>query len=73
MKKKYVEPELFFESFELNSNVAGVCGDKVTGPITIPGVEGTVFTIEMGCLRTGSDDVGICYDIPTDGTRVFSS
>ncbi len=68
MKKQYVKPELYFEDFELSTSIAacennpGTHAKDVCG-ITIPGVEGTVFSESItGCTTTGVDgDNSICY------------
>lgn len=68
MKKQYVKPELYFENFELSTSIAacdnnpGTYAQDVCG-ITIPGVEGKVFSEDItGCERTGTDGPNsICY------------
>lgn len=68
MKKQYVKPELYFENFELSTSIAacennpGTHAQNVCG-ITIPGVEGKVFSEDItGCERTGTDGPNsICY------------
>lgn len=68
MKKQYVKPELYFENFELSTSIAacennpGTHAQNVCG-ITIPGVEGKVFSEDItGCERLGTDGPNsICY------------
>ena len=70
MKKKYVEPEIFFESFELNSNVAGGC-ELLVGfsedncSVEIPGW-GNVFVSNPACDATAPEDNdSVCYHNPS--------
>lgn len=79
MKKKYVKPQAYFESFELSSNIANGCqlishhssGDcKVTDPDT----DIITFTESIGCNYTPVDgDNKICYHNPFPDTNVFTS
>lgn len=68
MKKQYVKPELYFENFELSTSIAACKNDPGTHAknvcgITIPGVEGTVFSVDItGCTTIGTDGPdSICY------------
>ena len=78
MKKQYVKPELYFEDFELSTNIATGCGtivEHADGECTYvqPGI-GTVFTTNIaGCEYKNPDDVGVCYNVPEGNNKVFSS
>jgi hypothetical protein len=71
MKKIYTKPEISFESFKMTSSIATGCKlDK--DEIPLPDMGYTIF-IE-GCEYVPVDgEFGICYDVPTDDTRVFGS
>ncbi len=81
MKKTYVKPELYFESFELSSNIAAGCSPTAIvnhAENTCPYVVENVFAVfqneTSGCKYT-PDQVGnkVCYGVPTDDKRLFSS
>lgn len=81
MKKRYQKPEVYFEDFELSTNIATACGvptktshDGVCG-ITIPGVPGIVFISGPAsqCTRGADGDYDICYHVPTDAQKLFNS
>lgn len=80
MKKVYSKPVIIYDDFRLSANIAAGCADPTNTPsggmcgVDISGV-GTVFTAGVtGCQYTGADgDYSICYDIPTDETRLFNS
>lgn len=76
MKKEYKKPELLFDSFELSTSIAvgcgiitklpseGSCGYNDNGQI--------IFTSSLtGCEYEGNDK--ICYDVPFDSNKLFSS
>lgn len=77
MKKQYVKPELYFENFELSTTVATGCSIIVNHAATqctidIPGI-GTIF-INDSCMTTEvADDDKICYHVPFDSNKLFSS
>lgn len=81
MKKKYVKPELFFESFEMNTAIA-LCAGKVVD--ATPGIDTcrvqlsdglTIFIEGNNCIS--SPDKGgwdsLCYDVPSDANKLFYS
>ena len=77
MKKKYVEPEIFFESFELNANVAGVCdyiaghADSSSCSVDDSELGKSYFTNPSICeYSSPSEDDGICYHV---AASAFSS
>ena len=79
MKKTYVKPELYFESFELSSNIASGCQtitklqSKETACGYNDGVD-VIFTSSMGGCNVKDDGTGkICYDVPSDSNRLFTS
>lgn len=80
MKKTYVKPEVYFESFELSTSIAMGCGMRINQAegtcSTIPGI-GTVFTVSDSCDWTAStdpnDQARFCYHQPLDANRIFTS
>ncbi len=83
MKKPYVKPEVYFESFELSANIAAGCGagykEKVnTLDIHSCGYKyngGVVFTSTSVCSYKSQDgtEYGLCYDIPMADNKIFAS
>ena len=82
MKKSYVKPQVFFEDFQLSANIAGVCGiptghaeNECQWSISIPGISGNAFvTEEMGCgYKPNDGDYDVCYHVPVDANRLFTS
>lgn len=79
MKKKYVKPELFFESFEMNTAIAN-CGwrdgtnhGNVLECELVLSAEDIVFVqSNTDCIWT-PDKFNICYDVPTANDIVFYS
>ena len=82
MKKTYVKPEVYFESFELNTSIAAGCGVRINSAEGvcnwIPGV-GSIFTEYPTCTYTADDNVSgniepdFCYHVPLDSKKVFTS
>lgn len=80
MKKTYVKPELYFESFELSSNIASGCA-KPTGhaeyvcPYTLATGKKIFASESEGCQILTQDGSGysLCYHNPTEGSNLFSS
>lgn len=80
MKKAYTKPEIIFDDFSLATTIAATCGKEHTMSlqtcrVNVPGV-GFVFMdpITSGCTTKIEDgDYGICYDVPTADTKLFSS
>ena len=85
MKKVYSAPDIFFDSFALNENIATAntnCDRNVTTQFSnICGLwfgEVIVFTFSaVGCdfrVQDGSEEYdGLCYNIPTADNRLFNS
>lgn len=84
MKKAYTKPEIIFESFVLNTNIAGDCQVIVNTQTEgqcgyLPDRDPTgihIFTEGIGgCVRTEADDGnnGVCYHVPGDAPDLFNS
>lgn len=82
MKKAYVKPEIYFESFELSANIATGCsmitknlGEGTCGLEVSPGIFAFLTGI-TGCQYTEQDKdnpYGVCYHNPVDATKLFTS
>lgn len=81
MKKAYVKPQLYFENFELNANIAASCAVAIHNMarnvcgLTINGI-GTVFLNDIsGCkdYKANDGDYSICYHNPSDTQNLFNS
>ena len=80
MKKTYVKPEVYFENFELNANIAAGCGTGFNHNNTnfsnadncnyLFGAD-KVFLNFDSCTLVQQDK--FCYDVPTDSQAIFSS
>lgn len=81
MKKSYVKPQVFFEDFQLSANIAGVCDiptnhaeDECQWTVEVPGIGKAFVTEGMGCGYSPNDgDYGVCYHVPVDASRLFTS
>ena len=82
MKKEYSAPEIIFDSFALNENIASVnsnCDRNLT--TTYSGTCGMYYggrvlftTTAAGCKYKVQDGAyGICYQIPSGGNKLFNS
>ena len=81
MKKVYKKPALVFESFKLSKSIAAGCGYVSHHSMNTCSVKtdyAVVFLTEDVCGKDGGyygpeylD--GVCYDVPNDDRRVFSS
>ena len=85
MKKEYSAPEIIFDSFALNENIASVnsnCDRNITSAysgycgLNFGGI--VLFTITAaGCkfkVQDGSPAANaMCYHIPTGGNKLFNS
>ena len=82
MKKEYFVPEIIFDSFTLNENIAATCSRNVTGQysgncglqfgnkrIFTADSAGCVFKVEDGSPMFDS----LCYHVPTEGNKLFNS
>ena len=81
MKKTYVRPEVYFESFELSASIAAGCGTgfnhdntNFSNPDSCQYFFGTekVFLNIGPCTLTNNKDK-FCYNVPTDNQAIFSS
>lgn len=79
MKKAYVKPKMYYESFILSSSISSSCegianlGENQCS-VTIPDIGIEIFTSEIACEYTPpSGDDTICYHAPSDWNNVFSS
>ena len=82
MKKKYEKPIFVFESFSLNTSIAGDCGIKTETPsYNNCGIDfgGDFVFIDTttGCSEDYLVDDGAyneyCYHVPVDAKRLFNS
>lgn len=81
MKKSYVKPQVFFEDFQLSANIAGNCAIKTWHAENacqwskdVEGVGKVFISRELGCEYTGNDgDYSVCYHIPVDESKLFTS
>lgn len=76
MKKPYVKPEVYFESFELSANIATGCALAINHQVDgckngLGDFAGIVFVNSTCTARV--DDKGICYHVPFDATNLFTS
>lgn len=83
MKKTYSKPEIVFESFAMNVNIAacgfdtnlqarGTCGYPYGGYVMfLDGISDC--TGENGWVVKADGENGICYHNPTDTNRLFAS
>lgn len=82
MKKKYEKPIFVFESFSLNTSIAGDCGVKITTPSYGEcgmeyGPDYIFIDATTGCsdeylVDDGSHN-GLCYHVPVDQNKLFNS
>lgn len=85
MKKAYSTPDIFFDSFSLNENIASAnsnCSRNITTMYSnacgLPYGGKIVFTIAAsGCkfrVQDGSPMFdGLCYHVPVASSRLFNS
>ena len=85
MKKAYSTPDILFESFSLNENIASAntnCTRNITNAYSNTcGLQyggKVVFTISaQGCIFKVQDGSpmfdGLCYHVPTSDNRLFNS
>ena len=81
MKKQYVKPAMFRETFDICDSIAAGCGIAV-GPTretcgySDPTLPGVIFITGVGGTCTivpPGDGDGVCYHIPTAETKLFDS
>ena len=86
MKKKYVKPQIYIETFALDTSIAGTCesivGNPTKGACAVIGTgnvkifDGSIsdckYTPEgMGGAKDQWD--GFCYHVPLDNKDLFNS
>ena len=79
MKKTYVKPKVYFESFELSANIATGCKlisnafERVCAVLDRD-LGLTYFTDEHVCNRCTPEETDkVCYNPPADTANVFTS
>lgn len=84
--KNYVKPQIIFEDFSLNTNIAGDCKQIIDtlaeGTCALLG-SGNIAMFNNGVAACdykpgdmgGKDDEwdGVCYHVPTEGNNLFNS
>ena len=80
MKKQYVKPAMFSETFDICDSIAAGCGIAVGSTehdcsYLVPGIGYSLFITGVGgpCMFTPRDNDGVCYHIPTAETKLFDS
>lgn len=80
MKKQYVKPAMFSETFDICDSIAAGCGIAVGSTehdcsYSVPGIPGAnLFIVGGTCITTPpGDGDGVCYHIPTAETKLFDS
>lgn len=81
MKKAYVKPEVYFESFELSTSIAAGCEYRTNHAINVCTYELTggrnVFVNEStnchDAQAPGGSYGAVCYQIPSDQSNLFTS
>ena len=61
MKKEYKKPELFFDSFELSSNIAATCQYNIGHDQLTCKLEDGTFT--NACFYPPTEPEGACYHV----------
>ena len=79
MKKNYSKPEIVFESFKMTTSIATNCDydsnhtDQNSCSVDI-GIGPMIFLSKPTCAYVPKgDEFDVCYDVPTNDTRVFGS
>jgi hypothetical protein len=78
MKKTYVRPEVYFESFELSASIATGCklisnaAERVC-PVTDNELGITYFASDMCTYGPPKPNDKVCYNPPADTANVFTS
>lgn len=85
MKKAYSKPELYYERYELSSNIAGNCAtglpageigpyDYETCTVGIGGGNKLFLNTAIGCDTAPSEEeIGFCYEVYTANNMLWSS
>ncbi len=76
MKKSYVKPEVYFESFELSASIADNCAKPLNlNQDTCRDIFGDyrndVFS--QGTCKMDPDQLNFCYHVPLEGSKLFAS
>lgn len=76
MKKTYVKPEVYFESFELSASIADNCGTPLNlNQNTCRDIFGDygdkVFS--QGNCTINPEQLNFCYQVPMEGSKLFAS
>lgn len=75
MKKTYVKPEVYFESFELSANIATGCGNAINHQIgqCKKGLGDFAEVVFIEGCKVDPNQAGLCYHNPTDMNNLFTS
>ncbi len=78
MKRKYVKPEIIFDSFELSQSIAAGCElisqhSQGACPVLDPEIGQTLISEGLCQMTPPGGNDSICYDVPMDSYNVFSS
>lgn len=77
MKKTYVKPEVYFESFELSANIATGCevplGHSQTDCRKILGDFGSLDNVFVNGCQLNLEDPSFCYHVPYADNKLFTS
>ncbi len=80
MKRKYIKPEICFDSFELTSSMAAGCEmigsnqEAHACPVLVPTWGISIFMEFSGCDLNPPEEMDtICYHVPTADSNVFGS
>lgn len=84
MKKSYVKPQVYFESFQLSASIAGTCTPGLTNAsstnqgckviVDDPGLATMtgLFLDLFGCTITDAPE-GFCYQTAAEGKTLLTS
>ena len=81
MKKTYVKPEVYFESFELSTSIATGCEYKTNHAknecvYEIAGGRNVFVDAKTHCLditAPGEEYGAVCYHVPIEASNLFTS
>lgn len=81
MKKTYVKPEVYFESFELSTSIATGCEYKTNHAknvcvYEIAGGRNVFVDAKTHCLditEPGGEYGAVCYHVPIEASNLFTS
>lgn len=79
VKKKYVSPKIFYESFELSVNIAAcplIASQQAAYDCSVydPELLINIFSAEPSCDTTSTSDKDrVCYDVPLEYFSVYWS